>query len=173
MSTGSWLNVSATAPPAVCEQPETVAETPGIWELLWQLLELVACLAVCAAPALVYFLYTHKIGSLFWWLAGCGAFIYPMALLAVIMFDSINGLNPLIIISSIFSTFFQYCGLVVLISTIIFLYVQTTRLLPHSFFLRMVLSPLFQVVELYLAMIAAHLLGRFYFKYQQKLNWDV
>jgi hypothetical protein len=96
-----------------------------------------------------------------------------MSLLSAIMFDSINGLNPLIIIPSIFSAFFQYCGLVVLISAIVFLYVQTTRLLPHSFFLRMVLSPVVRVVELYLAMIAAHLLGRFYFKYQQKLNWDV
>jgi hypothetical protein len=37
----------------------------------------------------------------------------------------------------------------------------------------MVLSPLVQAIELYLAMMAAHLLGRFYFKYQEKLNWDV
>lgn len=153
--------------------PETAAETPGIWELLWQLLELVACFALCAAPAFVYFRYTHRTDSLFWWLAGCGAFIYPMALLCVIMFDSINGLNPLIIIPSIFSAFFQYCGLVVLISAIIFLYVQTIKLLPDGFFLRMVLSPLVQAIELYLAMMAAHLLGRFYFKYQEKLNWDV
>jgi len=158
--------------------PDTVAETPGVWELLWQLLELFACLALCAAPAAAY--RAFKLYSeftppdpYFWVLAGCGAFIYPMALLSMIMFDSMSGLNPLIIIPSIFSSFFQYCGLVVLISAIVFLYVQTTRLLPHDFFLRIILYPLFQVVELYLAMIAAHLLGRFYFKYQQKLNWDV
>jgi len=153
--------------------PETVAETPGIWELLWQVFELFACLALCAAPALVYYIYIYKTDTPFWWLTGLGAFIYPMALLCVIMFDSVNGLNPLIVIPSIFSAFFQYCGLVVLISAISFLYVQTTKLLPHEFFLRMVLSPLIHVVELYLAMMAMHLLGRFYFKYQEKLSWDV
>ena len=153
--------------------PETMAETPGIGELSWQVFELFACLVLCAAPASVYYICTYKIDSIFWWLAGVGAFIYPMALLSVIMFDSTSGLNPLVIIPSIFSAFFQYCGLVVFISAIIFLYVQTARLLPQDFFLRMVVSPLIQAVELYLAMIAMHLLGRFYFKYQQKLNWDV
>jgi hypothetical protein len=153
--------------------PETVAETPGVWELLWQVLELFACLVLCAAPALAYYTYTHKIDTPFWWLTGFGAFIYPMSLLSVIMFDSVNGLNPLVIIPSIFSAFFQYCGLVVLIGAIVFLYIQTIKLFPDDFFLRMVLSPLIQAVELYLAMMAMHLLGRFYFKYQEKLNWDV
>lgn len=153
--------------------PETMAETPGIGELLWQVLELIACLALCAAPAAVYFGYTRRNDLPFWLIAGCGAFIYPMALLAVIMFDSVNGLNPFIIIPSIFSTFFQYCGLVILISIIIFLYFRMMRLLPPNLSLRLVLSPLVQAFELYLAMVAAHLLGRFYFKYQEKLNWEV
>ncbi len=153
--------------------PETMAETPGIWELLWEVCELVACLTLCAIPALAYYTYARKIDSLFWYLAGFGAFVYPMTLLSVIMFDSTSGLNPLVIIPSIFSVFFQYCGLVVLISAIIFLYIQTTRLFPDGFFLRLLVSPLIQAVELYLAMMAMHLLGRFYFKYQKKLNWDV
>jgi len=153
--------------------PDTMAETPGLGELFWQVLELVACFAVYAAPAFVYWRYTNRTDSIFWWLAGCGVFIYPMSLLSAIMFDSINGLNPLVIIPSIFSSFFQYCGLVVLIGAIVFLYVQTTKLLPDNFFLRIALYPLVKGAELYLAMIAAHLLGRFYFKYQEKLNWDV
>jgi hypothetical protein len=153
--------------------PETVAETPGLWELLWQVFELLVCLALCAVPAIGYYIYTYETDQLFWCLAGFGAFIYPMALLSVIMFDSISGLNPLIIIPSIFSSFFQYCGLVVLISAIIFLYVQTRKLLPDDYFLRFVLYPLVQAAELYLAMMAMHLLGRFYFKYQGKLNWEV
>jgi DNA-directed RNA polymerase subunit RPC12/RpoP len=153
--------------------PETLGETPGMGELAWQLLEILACIAICAAPASAYYTYTHKIDSLFWCLAGVGAFIYPMALLSVIMFDSMNGLNPLIIIPSIFSAFFQYCGLVILISAIVFLYVKTMKLLPDDYFMKFVLSPIVQTIELYLAMIAMHLLGRFYFKYQEKLNWEV
>ena len=152
--------------------PDTLAETPGIWELLWQVFELLACLAVCAAPAAAYFGYTRRIDLTFWLLAGGGAFFYPMTLLGVIMFDSISGLNPFIIIPSIFSTFFQYCGLVILIGAILYLLVQTQKILQPGF-LGFVLYPLFQAAELYLAMIAAHLLGRFYFKYQEKLNWEV
>jgi hypothetical protein len=152
--------------------PETMAETPGIWELR-QVFDLFACFIVCAASAAVYFGYMRRFDTTFWLLAGGGVFLFPMALLAVIMFGSINCLNPLIIIPSIFSTFFQYCGLVVLIAAIIFLYVLTIKFLPSNLFIRMVLSTLVQAVELYLAMVAAHLLGRFYFKYQEKLNWEV
>jgi len=152
--------------------PDTLAETPGIWELLWQVFELLACLAVCAAPAAAYFGYTRRIDMTFWILAGSGAFLYPMTLLGVLMFDSINGLNPIIIIPSIFSTFFQYCGMVILIGAILYLLVQTQRILQPGL-LGFVLYPLLQAAELYLAMIAAHLLGRFYFKYQAKLNWEV
>jgi hypothetical protein len=153
--------------------PETMAETPGIGELIWQVLELFACFVLYAASAGVYFWYTHRFDTVFWLLAGGNAFLYPMALLAVIMFNSIEGLNPLVIIPSIFSTFFQYCGLVVLIAAIIFLYVLTEKFLPANPYTRMAISPFVQAVELYLAMVAAHLLGRFYFKYQEKLNWEV
>jgi hypothetical protein len=153
--------------------PETMAETPDLGELLWQVFELFACFVVYAAPAGVYFQYTHRLDTIFWLLAVGGVFLYPMALLAVIMFDSMKGLNPLIIIPSIFSTLFQYCGLILLIAAIIFLYVLTVKSLPPNPYTRMALFPLVQAVELYLAMVATHLLGRFYFKYQEKLNWEV
>ncbi|MGA2092571.1 MAG: hypothetical protein ABSH16_04070 [Sedimentisphaerales bacterium] len=152
--------------------PETLAETPGLWELVWQLLEIGAAIVVYAAPAVVYFDFTRRFDVTFWCLASAGAFLYPMALLGVLMFDSINGLNPLIIIPSIFSTFFQYCGLVILISTLVCLLIWTQITFRRGFY-GFVFYPVFQTVELYLAMIAAHLLGRFYFKYQEKLNWEV
>ena len=42
-----------------------------------------------------------------------------MGLLACVMFDSIRALNPILLIGSILSTFFQYCGLVLLIIGIV------------------------------------------------------
>jgi hypothetical protein len=151
---------------------DTIAETPGPWEIVGRFLQIIACLLVCAAPAAAYFGYMRRIDLAFWLLAGGGTFFYPMALLSVLMFDSFEGLNPLIIIPSIFSTFFQYCGLVVLIGAIIFLLFQIGKFFSSGF-LGFVLYPLFQAIILYLAMITAHLLGRFYFKYQEKLNWEV
>ncbi len=38
-----------------------------------------------------------------------------MSILAVVMFDSINGVNPILIVRSIISTFVQYCGFVALV----------------------------------------------------------
>ncbi len=153
--------------------PETITENPDLWEMAWQIFELFTCLAVCVLPAMIYYLCTEKKDTIFWSLTGFGAFLYPMLLLAVVMFDSINALNPLIIIPSIFIRFFQYCGLVIILSALIFLYLHLYMLLPKTFFLRMFMSPLIQMMELYLLMIAMHLIGRFYFKYQHKLNWDV
>jgi hypothetical protein len=92
-----------------------------------------------------------------------------MALLGVLMFDSIRGLNPLIIIPSLFSAFFQYCGLLVFVCAIIFLFTKARELLLTHSFLWLSL----RAIEVYLLMVVAHLLGRFYFKYQEKLNWDV
>jgi hypothetical protein len=153
--------------------PNMAGDTPGFAEMGLHLIRIFFCLSVYLIPAYLYHKYTHRFDSAFWVIAGCGIFLYPMALLGVLMFDSINGLNPLVIIPSIFSAFFQYCGLIVLIGAIIFSYLQAVKLLPDDFFLRLVLFPLVRTVALYLAMVAAHLLGRFYFRYQEKLNWDV
>jgi hypothetical protein len=152
--------------------PDTISEVPGVGELFGQLLLIFACLAVCAAPAAGYFGYTRRMDFVFWVLAGAGTFIYPMTLLGVLMFDSVNGLNPLIIIPSLFGTFFHYCGLVVLIGAILFLLVQTQRIIPPGI-LGYLLTPVFRIPEFYLTLVTAHLLGRFYFTYQGKLNWAV
>jgi phage FluMu protein Com len=152
---------------------DTTAETPGLWEILWQLVKIIACLVVYLVPAYFCHRFTHRTDLPFWLLLGVGVFLYPMALLGVIMFDSFNGLNPIIIIPSIFSTFFQYCGLVVLIGAIIFLVILTQRLLFINLLFSLLLYPVLQAIDLYMALIAAHLLGRFYFNYQGKLNWEV
>jgi len=92
-----------------------------------------------------------------------------MGLLAVIMFDSFSGLNPFLLIGSIFSTFFYYCGLILLYCTIGYLFTKTISLLHLSGFLNYVTV----AAAVYLAMVAAHLLGRFYFRYKEKLYWEV
>lgn len=158
--------------------PETMSETPGLYELFLAIIRILFCLVVCAAPAASYFVWTSRVDTLFWILVGCGGFYYLMAILAVAMFDSIEGLNPLIVIPSIFSTFFQYCGLVVMVAAIVWVLGNAREtlkaiILPIPVWVSFPLVVLLKCVELYLFMIAAHLLGRFFFKYQEKLNWDV
>ena len=99
-----------------------------------------------------------------------------MSLLACIMFDSVSGLNPILLIGSIFSTFFQYCWLVILVVGIIFSFsylsesMQTEGLRSSSadiFFNGMIF-----VLVVYISFIIAHLIGRFYWKNEEKLNWE-
>ena len=100
-----------------------------------------------------------------------------MGLLACIMFDSVRGLNPILLIPSIFSTFFQYCGLVLLITGIVLGFrairmkqsddVQTLTITL------IFLGSVFYLIMLYVTFVVAHLIGRFYWRYEKKLNWEV
>lgn len=148
--------------------PETAGIAPSLWDILLQPLKSVVCLSPFMVPAMFYLGRTQRADAIFWVLCACGGFLLPMGLLAVVMFDSIRALNPMLIVGSIFSTFFFYCGLVT------FCYGLCTAAAAGYFLLRSwILGYLFLFVFFYLALIGAHLLGRFYWKYQDKLNWEV
>jgi hypothetical protein len=154
--------------------PETFAYTPGVWDLLWQLLRILGCIGFFFLPAAVYFRYTGRIDLIFWLLNCYAVFFAPMGLLAVIMFDSIGGLNPVIIIPSILRNFLPYVGLVifyfVITDSVIWMMRLSQRgILPQSG----LWGYLFRFVNLYLLLVGAHLLGRFYWRYKKELDWDV
>jgi hypothetical protein len=137
--------------------------------MAWQTLRVSACLVVFCLPVLIYYRNTKRTDIVFWFLFGYAVFLLPMALLALIMFDSFDGLNPLLLVGSVFSTFLQYCGLVLLFCFLGYMLAIFTSGLPWSGFLNYV--PFAVIV--YMLMVAAHLLGRFYWRYQEKLYWDV
>lgn len=149
--------------------PETMASTPEFYELFRQLLSIAACAAVFWMPVYLYFSFAQKADTIFWLLVAYGIFFFPMGLLAVIMFNSTSGFNPLIWIGSICSTLFQYCGLLLLFGILGGLAALIQRFLPQAEFFSFILGGFF----VYLAIIAAHLLGWFYWRCKEKLNWDV
>ena len=149
--------------------PETISITPGLGELLWQFLKIVGCLAFFSLPTLIYyFSHTREFDMIFWALCACSIFFFPMGLLSVIIFDSLRGLNPILIIGSIFSTFFQYCGLVIFFYALGLLVTAMVYILPKSW----ILGHVIKLISFYLTVVGAHLLGRFAWRYQEKLNWD-
>lgn len=165
--------------------PETMATTPGIGEIFWQFMRLVGCFIFFWAPLAIY-VYSSGAAQLFFLpgnepvesgfspfivilLLAYAVFFFPMGLLSVVWFDSIAGLNPRLIIGSILSTFFQYCGLILLFFAISALSIISVTILPQLWFLRLFSN----VTLLYMAMVYAHLLGSFYWKYQEELRWDV
>jgi hypothetical protein len=127
---------------------------------------MLACIAICSLSAGVYYIIVQRTDLLFWILVACGIFFLPMTLLRGIMFDSYDALNPMSIIGSIASTFLSYCGLVVFFCGIGGFVVF---ILPRLAIWRLVSS----AIRLYLLFVMAHLLGRFYWRYKEKLYWEV
>jgi len=108
----------------------------------------------------------------FFSLVGVSIFFFPMGLLAVVMFDSLCGLNPILIIGSIASTFFRYCGIVLIFYIPIPIFVLISHMLFK--FMPMILGlVILKTLYIYLLMASACLLGKFYWWSQGKLNWGV
>lgn len=163
----------------------TIYDTPDKAELLSQLFLVLGSVAVCFCPASVYYIFTERTDLLFWLLLAYGIFFLPMVLLRAIMFDTVNALNPILIVGSIFKAFLPYCGLILIfcIFAVVLRPFISNLPKPESFiatinYLDIVLSyqsgaALFcrKVALIYLAMIAAHLLGRFYWWNKDKLDW--
>jgi len=150
--------------------PEAFA-TAEMSEMYSESLNLLACYLLFTGPPGFYFLFTHKTDTIFWLLFAYGASFFPMGLLAVIMFGLLSALNPILLIGSIFRTFLPYCGLV-LISVAIALITKAVEVRADSWTARFLGLVIFSG-QFYLAMVVAHLLGRFYWRYQDKLNWEV
>jgi phage FluMu protein Com len=148
--------------------PETMANAPSLGELFGHLLRLLICIFIFAGPVGYYFIKTDRIDAIFWALLAFAVFFLPIGLLSVTMFDSIRGLNPLLLIASVISTHFIYLGLVIILLGIAFSVIFLLRTLNNKWLI--FLSGYF---EMYILFIVAHLLGRFYWQYQEKLNWDV
>ncbi len=158
-------------------------DTPGFWELLYRVLLIFGCVLACFGPMLLYVLFAYiwpafQVGSetnflalrtdaWYWIFYGLGVFLLPMFLMATALFDSITALNPVLIIASIAGTFLSYCGLVLLFCAIGLVMNFVGQMQPG------VLSLFAWGIDVYLMFIAAYILGRFFRRYEGRLNWEV
>jgi len=149
--------------------PEGLGATPDLACMFWQTVNIIGCLGVFFGPFVLYILFAKRADIIFWLLLSFAVSFYPMGLLAVIMFDSARGLNPRLLISSISNTFFPYCGLILLFVTPAVLISMFPTKEQQSFFGEFIIRS----VIVYIVLIGAHFLGRFYWRYQEKLNWEV
>ena len=107
-----------------------------------------------------------QMNTVYWLLFVVGVFMLPMFLLAAVMFDSLVAFNPFLIIGSIASTFLPYCCLAVLFFVI-------GLLMYYSWRLPRIWSIISWGIDVYLMFIAAYILGRFFRRYEGRLNWEV
>jgi hypothetical protein len=85
---------------------------PTLRDMFGQVVNIIGCLAVFFAPFVLYVFIAQKTGIIFWLLLISAVFLYPMALMSILMHESGRGLNFHKFTKSISDTFFPYCGLV-------------------------------------------------------------
>ncbi len=141
----------------------------GIGETIRQTLMILSTVAVCLLPGIAYYLIRAETGTNFWLLLAAGGFFLPMAMLSVIMQDGLWGLNPFRIVVSIIRTFFKYCCVVVMfyvpiaiIACCIIYFSRNSNAVTYL---------LFRAVFVYLLIVASHMLGRFFYNNEARLDW--
>lgn len=141
-------------------------------EMAMELLRIVCCVAVCLGPSLIYHSLTKRTDGILWLLLGSGTFFIPMVLLATVMFGSFGGLNPVIIIPSIFSTFPWYCASVLVFCIPVAIALGALIYLPKDSALAAAFAVLLRALYAYLSLVVAHILGRFYYRNAERLYWE-
>jgi DNA-directed RNA polymerase subunit RPC12/RpoP len=149
--------------------PETINRTPGLGEMFW-LLRSSVCFLLFAGPVLGYYFSAQQTDATFWILFVYGVLFLPMGFLAFVMFDSVlSGLNLILLAGSICRVFLPYCAMILIFIAVGFFTVTHVQDMDFTLLQKFIIH----CVELYLLMVLAHLLGWFYHRYQQQLNWDV
>ena len=87
-------------------------------DLLHPAFLLVACGLVCVLPGTLLLIYFDHQPILGWVAFGLGAFYLPMAMLAVVLFNSVAALNPVTVISAIARIPVPYTCLVVVVAVV-------------------------------------------------------
>jgi predicted Zn finger-like uncharacterized protein len=148
--------------------PHSVIDTPGVWEMFVEFFRAVIVLLFFFLPMMIYLGRTESFDGVFWLLFGLGVFLFPMGLLAITVLNSFTGLNPVFVVGSILSTLLPYCFIVVIYFGIGWLFTAIGHYwndYREMFFISV-------AGIYYLMLVAGHLLGRFYFRYEKRLNWD-
>ena len=133
---------------------------------------LLAVYSVFVLPALLYSLGTGRRDAFLWLLVAWGILFFPMGLLAMVMHDGIYVLNPLLLLGSIRRTLVPYLGLLLLIATQVALFCVVLALAARE---KYATGPaaLALLTGGYSSLVVAHILGRFYWRYHERLDWNL
>jgi hypothetical protein len=162
-------------------------DCPDKNEFLSEFFLVIGVVAICLFPAVIYYVVTERADLLFWLLSAACIFFLPMAMLRAVLFDSVDTLNPIVIVASIYKAFVPYCGLVLffymlagIIACVISSLPKLGDLIAGLSYVGSIMSYLlgtscilYKIIFVYMAMVAAHLLGRFYLRYKKELDWGI
>jgi hypothetical protein len=142
-------------------------------ELRSQVLDLAAVYILFIGPAVFYSMWVQQLDIVFGGLVAWAVVFFPMGLLAMVIQDSASALNPFSLLVAIFRTFFPYVGLLILIGLFAGLYWLLSTLLTAESCTGWFLGVIGGIVTPYLGLVVAHVLGRFYWRYRDRLDWGL
>ncbi|MBN1361149.1 MAG: DUF4013 domain-containing protein [Sedimentisphaerales bacterium] len=119
---------------------------------------------------------SHRGGMdiIFWVLAAYALVFFPIGLLAMVVNDSISALNPFFLLGSIARTLLQYTALCLLFAALamsFWLTAQTQSDDERTRSLWLEIGGL--AIANYAAFVCAHILGRFYWRNREPLDWGL
>jgi hypothetical protein len=146
----------------------------GDWSDWWSRVSYLGAVYILfGLPPVVYGGLTGRADAIFWALMVWAIVFLPMGLLAMVIHDSVSALNPLFLLGSIWRVLGPYLGLLLGTAVLVGLFWRAgggvdRRLAPP------IVLPLFQVLlGAYMSLVLAHLLGRFYWRYRDRLDWGI
>jgi len=148
----------------------------GFREMGSRVMYLAAVYIVYVLPAVIYGGFLGRIDAIFWGLLAWAIVFFPIGLLAMVILDSSSALNPFFLLVSIFRTFFGYLGLLVLTALLVALFWIIPGYLARpeegqQTSLWLVAAGL--VITTYVPFVFAHVLGRFYWRHAERLDWGL
>lgn len=148
---------------------DTICMTPGVFEIVGNGLLLAAAVVATGGPAIIYYNQTRRADAVFWGLCGAGGFVLPMALLGVAMYEDVCGLNPVRLVVSALKTLPQYA----IRAPFCYLLCALIPAGIYSILKSWIVGHLLMLAAYYVWLVLAHQLGRFFYKNEETLNWDV
>ncbi|MCX5646969.1 MAG: hypothetical protein NTZ17_20160 [Phycisphaerae bacterium] len=148
-------------------------DTADLGEMGSRVLYLAAVYLLFVFPALLYGAFVNTAGAVFWGLVAWAVIFFPMGLLAMVIHDSTSALNPLFLLGAILRTFVPYVGLLLLVGMLAGLYWLIPSLRESESVLGWFLDALRSFLTAYLSFVVAHVLGRFYWRCRERLDWAI
>jgi len=158
------------------DEPPSWPSFTNLWDdILRPFGRLFAAILVSFGPLFIYMAFSAPQGiatqnTIHWLLLTYGIVCLPMALLSVGIFQSVAGVNPVLIISSILKVPLQYLGAVIFLGLIYYLpQFWGGRIVDLKTFV--LIGLLSRFVFLYFLMLEMRILGLIYRYNEEKLNW--
>jgi len=153
------------------EAPEYPEATNIVSDILWPALQVVGVLIVCLAPVLLYegFVDEGKEFSLLGQILMLGGIAYfPMAMLAVVLLNSMTAMSPNLVIPSIWRAGALYWLAVLLLIGLYYFESVLMGIFGGVFILSTVISCF---LGMYVLMTNARIIGLLFRERQEEINW--